>query len=74
MWEDPVVEEIRRIRAAHSARFGYDLDAIFQEIKRCESESGRQYVNYPARRIYAPSGVDLRGEAVSEPSPGEDTE
>jgi hypothetical protein len=31
--EDPIVEEIRSIRKAHAARFGFDLDAIFTELK-----------------------------------------
>ena len=25
MWEDPIVEEVRKIREEHAARFGYDL-------------------------------------------------
>lgn len=33
---DPIVEEVRRVRDAHAAMFNYDLDAIFQDIKEQE--------------------------------------
>jgi len=34
--EDPIVEEVRRIRQEHAARFDYDLEAIFADLKRSE--------------------------------------
>ncbi len=33
MKDDPIVEEIRRVRSAHAARYGNDLDRIFFAIK-----------------------------------------
>lgn len=30
---DPIVEEIRKIRAAHAAKFGYDLAAICEDLR-----------------------------------------
>ena len=48
---DPIVDEIRRGREEHAARFGYDLDAIFADLKRIEKESGRLYVSFGPRRI-----------------------
>lgn len=41
---DPIVEEVRRIRDAHAARFNYDLDAIFQDIKEQEKRSGHRFI------------------------------
>lgn len=41
---DPIVEEVRRIRDAYAARFNYDLDAIFEDIKEQEKKSGHQFV------------------------------
>jgi len=43
---DPIVEEVRRVRAAHAERFNYDLDAIFRDIKEQEKRSGRQFVSF----------------------------
>ena len=50
MWTDPIVEEIRREREAYAARFNYDLEAIYQDIKRQEQESGHEIVTLPPKR------------------------
>jgi hypothetical protein len=42
----PIVEEVRRVRDAHAARFHYDLDAIFRDIKEQEKKSGRKFVSF----------------------------
>jgi hypothetical protein len=42
---DPIVDEVRRIRDAHAARFNYDLDAIFQDIKEQERKSNRTFIS-----------------------------
>jgi hypothetical protein len=38
--EDPIVEEVRKLREEHAARFNNDVDAIFEDLKRFESERG----------------------------------
>ena len=50
MWEDPIVEEVRQVREAHAAQFGYDLRAIYQALKEEEAVSGRKYVSLPPKR------------------------
>ena len=42
---DPIVDEVRRIRDEHAARFNYDLHAIFLDIKKREKESGLVFVD-----------------------------
>jgi hypothetical protein len=42
MSEDPIVEEVRRIRQEHAARFDYDLQAIFADLKRTEEARDQQ--------------------------------
>jgi hypothetical protein len=61
---DPIVDEVRRIRDAHAAMFHYDLDAIFQDIKEQEKKSGLKFVSYPPRRT-EPNGAAI---SVSGPS------
>ena len=51
---DPIVDEVRRIRDAHAAKFNYDPDAIFRDIKEQEKRSGRKYVSF-ADDTVAPS-------------------
>ncbi len=45
MKDDPIVEEIRRVRSAHAARYGNDLDRIFAAIKESEKKSAAKLVN-----------------------------
>ena len=47
---DPIVDEVRRVRDAHAARFNYDLDAIFQDIKEREKKSGLKFIGGVARQ------------------------
>lgn len=51
MSRDPIVDEVRRIRNEHAAKFGYDLRAIFEDLKASERASGRTYVSLPPRLI-----------------------
>ena len=55
---DPIVDEVRRIRDELAARFNYDLQAIYRHLKQREKEreerTGRKFVSYPPRRIEPP--------------------
>ena len=67
---DPIVDEVRRVRDAHAARFNYDLDAIFADIKKRERESGLEFVGGVARlpvpTVVTPSaGVDSSASPVA---------
>jgi hypothetical protein len=50
MWKDPIVEEVRKIRERHAAKFKYDLDAICRDLKEQERKSGRKVVSLPAKK------------------------
>ena len=50
MWRDPIVEEVRKIRAEFAARFDNDLEAMMKELRRTEAEGGREVVSLPPRR------------------------
>lgn len=62
---DPIVDEVRRVRDAHAARFDYDLDAIFQDIKKREKESGLVFVQGVARQPAPNKALQPNGAAVS---------
>lgn len=51
MWKDPIVEEVRKHREAHAAKFGYDISAICRDLRRREEASVRKIVSFPAKRI-----------------------
>jgi hypothetical protein len=42
MTQDTIVDEVRRGREAHAARFDYDLAQIFADLKRTEQERCRE--------------------------------
>lgn len=53
MWQDEIVEEIHRVRDAYAARFDYDLDAIFNDIRQRQEQerrNGTVYVSLPPKR------------------------
>jgi len=50
MWNDPIVEEVRKVREEHAARFDYDLERIFQDLKAQEQQSSREVVSLPPKR------------------------
>ena len=47
---DPIIAELRAVRKAYAARFDYDVEAIFRDIRARQEASGRDYVRLPARR------------------------
>ena len=47
---DPIIAELRAIREAYAARFDYDVEAMFRDIRARQEASGRDYVRLPARR------------------------
>jgi len=51
MKADPIVEEVRKLRDAHAARFKYDLRAIYDDLKDQERISGRRYVKFEPDRL-----------------------
>jgi hypothetical protein len=53
MWDDPIVEEVRKVREEHAARFDYDLKRIFQDIKEREEKNGHKVVSLPPKRVEA---------------------
>jgi hypothetical protein len=62
MWEDPIVEEVRKIREEHAARFGYDLAAICKDLREEQAHSGRKVVRLAPRR---PQPVPFTSEDTS---------
>lgn len=47
---DPIVDEVHRIRDEYAARFNYDLWAMFRDLKEKERLSGRTYVSFADER------------------------
>ncbi len=60
---DPIIAELRAIRQAYAARFNYDVDAMFRDLRDRQEASGREYVRLPSHRSVSAdedSGNDLK--------------
>ena len=54
MWNDEIVDEARAIRDAHAAKFSYDLQAIYADLKKSEAErmaAGHPCIPAPERPV-----------------------
>jgi len=44
-YKDEIVDEVRRVREDHAAKFNYDIAAICADIRSMQSKSGRKVVS-----------------------------
>ena len=49
--QDEIIREVRAIREALAARFGYDLDRLFEEAKRREQTADRERLAPSPKRL-----------------------
>jgi len=55
MWTDEIVESTRKAREEYAARFGFDLDAIYVDLKKQEEQSKRKVVSLlPKKPVLVP--------------------
>jgi hypothetical protein len=50
MWKDPIVEEVRKVRQKHAAKFNNDIDAILADLHEQEKQSGRKLVSLKPKK------------------------
>ncbi len=52
MLNDPIMEEIRRVKEEHAARYNYDIRAMARALMEEQKREGRKIVSppLPARR------------------------
>jgi len=48
---DPIVEKARKARLEHAHRFGFDLDAICEDLRGIQKTCGRRVVSFPPKRL-----------------------
>ena len=60
MARDPIVDEVRRVRERYAARFSFDLDAIYRDLKERERQGEFRVVYRRPRRPRA--GTRVRSE------------
>jgi hypothetical protein len=65
MWEDPIVAEVRRTREELSARFDFDVKAIFEDLRNRQKALGGRLVSRKKQAEPAPVESTGANTAVS---------
>ena len=60
MWKDEVLEEIYKIREEHAKAFNYDLQAICDDLRKKQAESGRKIISKPLKQLSKPHTKKFR--------------
>ena len=58
MLNDEIVDEVRAIRDAYTAKFGYNLQAIYADLKKSEAEhiaAGPPFIPAPEHPVPNPA-------------------
>ncbi len=50
MWTDEIVEETRKAREQYAAKFNYDLEAIYRDLKKHEERNPEKFVSLPSKQ------------------------
>jgi hypothetical protein len=59
MWEDPIVAEVRGIREKLAAKFGFDVKAIFADLRKRQGSLGGRLI--PQKKLGEPTAEADRG-------------
>ncbi len=51
-WKDEIVEEVRTAREAYAAQFDYDLELMFEDLKRKEEQNPALRANLKPLKPY----------------------
>ena len=62
MWKDEIVEEVRKNREAYAAKFNFDLQAMYEDLKKAERKSKRKKVSFKPKK---PVRVELKAKVVT---------
>jgi hypothetical protein len=58
MWEDPIVQEVRCEREKLAAQFNFDVDAIFEDLRKRPSTLGKKLVQPKKQGEEPPAAPD----------------
>ena len=50
MFQDPIVEEVRKARDEYAKKFNYDLDAICRDLQQKQKQHGKRLVSFPPKQ------------------------
>jgi hypothetical protein len=56
MKPDPIVDEVRKVREAHAAKFNHEISAICADLRKKEKTSGHPVVSGQPKLRLKPTG------------------
>jgi hypothetical protein len=59
MWEDPIVEDVHRTREKLAAEYGFDVKAIFADLRKRQATLGGRLI--PQKKRAEPTAEAERG-------------
>ena len=51
MWQDPIIDDVRKVRDEYAKGLGYDIKEICKSIKKQEVDSNRKRVSLSPKLI-----------------------
>jgi hypothetical protein len=51
MWQDPIVDQVRKVRQEHARKYGFDLRAIYDALKQQEETGHHERASFAPKRI-----------------------
>jgi hypothetical protein len=60
MWKDHIVQEVRREREKLEAKFNFDVDAIFEDLRKRQSTLGERLVRPKKQKDAEPAAAPDR--------------
>lgn len=57
MKKDPIIEEIRKAREEHAAKFNYNLDDIAYDLRKKERQRKHKIVSLPPKPFLKETGT-----------------
>ena len=50
MWNDEIVEEVRKNREAYASKFNFDLQAMYEDLKKAEKKSKHKKITFKPKK------------------------
>ena len=50
MWNDEIVEEVRKYRETYAAKFNFNLQAMYEDLKKAEKKSKHKRVSFKPKK------------------------
>jgi hypothetical protein len=57
MEQDEIIQQVRAAREAYAERFGFDIEALFSDVRRREGQDGRTVVSLEPKRVEVATAV-----------------